>query len=383
MNHPAEADLITGATDTICLFRITPQEGVDPVEAAAAVADASSTAIWTVLWTDRLIRWLEEPTTMMTNPAGVLLDLNHCCKTFPQHRIRRTAFDSTRGFTTILLLHRQPAGEGTRLWPDPPGGRRPHHPLHRAQRRHRQARSRALQRPNAVSQTLCAIPGSTPAALSAAAPDAAAAVPIASTRAVDEVLAPSQVVAVIDELDRDLAGLAPVKQRIRDIAALQGVDKPRASLGLPTSASQGGPSLHRCFSGKPGTGKTSVAQRMAHVLHRLGYSSKGHLVAVTRDDLVVMLASGKDRMRGGFQGNPGMGSRVARHIDFPACAPSGWLQIGERRRAGMICHFGDGARDVFARYLARRLFADPVLTVSDLCTLAPQDLLASRVFQTP
>ena len=92
----------------------------------------------------------------------------------------------------------------------------------------------------------------------------------------------ARVTEVLDQLDRELVGLGPVKARIREVAAFLVVTRARKQLGLEAKT----PNLHMCFTGNPGTGKTTVAQRMADILHRLGYVRKGHLVSVTRDDLV-------------------------------------------------------------------------------------------------
>src|SRR5262249_3723982 len=103
-----------------------------------------------------------------------------------------------------------------------------------------------------------------------------------TTHDLDALYRESNIGDTLEALDRELIGLAPVKRRVREIAALLLVEKLRRSAGLDADP----PPLHMSFTGNPGTGKTTVATRMASLLHGLGYTRKGHLVAVTRDDLV-------------------------------------------------------------------------------------------------
>jgi probable Rubsico expression protein CbbX len=216
---------------------------------------------------------------------------------------------------------------------------------------------------------------------------------------------------VLDSLDADLVGLLPVKTRIREIAALLLVDRVRSRFGLAAEP----PSLHMCFTGNPGTGKTTVALRMAELLHRLGYLRTAKVVSVTRDDLVgqyvghtapktkdvlkramggvlfideayylyraenerdygsesieillqfmenhrddlvVILAGYADRMEAFFTSNPGMSSRIAHHLEFPDYTLDELTAIAGLMLGQQRYRLSPEAEATFREYLARRM----------------------------
>jgi probable Rubsico expression protein CbbX len=268
---------------------------------------------------------------------------------------------------------------------------------------------------------------------------------------------------VFCELDDELVGLDVVKTRIRELAALLLIDNQRRRFGLEGTR----PNLHMSFTGSPGTGKTTVALKMASLLHRLGYLRRGHLVTVTRDDLVgqyvghtapktkdvlkramggvlfideayylyraenerdygqesieillqvmennrddlvVVLAGYADRMERFFAANPGFGSRIAHHIDFPDYTLDELAAIAEKMVEREGYRFDEQATPVFRDYLERRmarprfanarsvrnaierarlrhanrlLAAGGQVSRDDLVTLRAEDFLGSRVF---
>mgnify|MGYP002701090599 CR=1 FL=1 len=87
---------------------------------------------------------------------------------------------------------------------------------------------------------------------------------------------------ILEQLDQELVGLESVKTRVREISSVLLFDRIREIQELPTLNS----SLHMSFTGRPGTGKTSVAAKLGLVLRQLGYLTKGHITNVTREDLV-------------------------------------------------------------------------------------------------
>ncbi len=280
---------------------------------------------------------------------------------------------------------------------------------------------------------------------------------------VGTVVRDSRVDEVLERLDRELIALEPVKRRIREMAALLVIDRLREQLDLSSTR----PTLHMSLTGSPGTGKTTVALRMADILHRLGYLAKGQLVAVTRDDLVgqyvghtapktkeivkraiggilfideayylhrpenerdygqeaievllqvmeserenlvVVMAGYKDRMEEFFVANPGMGSRVAHHINFPDYTADELIQIADLMIDQQGYEFDEDAKSAFHDYVERRVerprFANGrsirnaierarmrqalrlfesggKLTKEDLVTIQADDILRSSVF---
>lgn len=226
-----------------------------------------------------------------------------------------------------------------------------------------------------------------------------------------EELRSSNVQEVLDKLDRELIGLLPVKTRIRETAALLLVDRVRKKMNLSSAS----PTLHMSFTGNPGTGKTTVALRMAEILHRLEYIRTGQLITVTRDDLVgqyightapktkdvikkamggvlfideayylykpenerdygaesieillqvmennrddlvVVLAGYKDKMDIFFHSNPGMRSRIAHHIDFPDYSPDELLAIAKLMLAEQNYRMSKDAETALHEYIRRRM----------------------------
>lgn len=227
---------------------------------------------------------------------------------------------------------------------------------------------------------------------------------------IQALLEESHINEVLDKLDQDLVGLVPVKQRIREIAAYLLITKARLQLGIEAAK----PSLHMCFTGNPGTGKTTVAMKMADILHRLGYIRQNHVVSVTRDDLVgqyightapktkevikkamggvlfideayylykpenerdygqesieillqtmenhrddlvVILAGYQDRMNTFFRSNPGMSSRIAHHVDFPDYDENELLAITKLMAGSMHYDLDESALKAMQDYILKR-----------------------------
>ena len=220
----------------------------------------------------------------------------------------------------------------------------------------------------------------------------------------------TQIEKILGNLESDLIGLKPVKKRIREIAALLLIDRLRKNVGLTS----GSPGLHMSFTGSPGTGKTTVALKMSDILYKLGYIRKGHLLTVTRDDLVgqyightapktkevlkkamggvlfideayylykpdnerdygseaieillqvmenqrddlvVILAGSKERMDVFYESNPGLASRIANHVDFPDYTADELLQIGKEMLAEQQYKITPEGEEILLKYIILR-----------------------------
>ena len=225
-----------------------------------------------------------------------------------------------------------------------------------------------------------------------------------------EEYAKTEIAKILNLLNEELVGLAPVKARIREIAALLLIDKLRKNLGIAA----GNPGLHMSFTGSPGTGKTAVGLKMADILYQLGYIKKGHLLTVTRDDLVgqyightapktkevlkkamggvlfideayylykpdnerdygseaieillqvmenqredlvVILAGYKEPMDKFYESNPGLSSRIANHIDFPDYTVEELLQIAKMMLEEQQYQLTPDAEVALTQYIIRR-----------------------------
>jgi len=219
-----------------------------------------------------------------------------------------------------------------------------------------------------------------------------------------------QIQEILDQVDRDLVGLVPVKTRLKEIAALLLIHRLRKALGLTST----NPGLHMSFTGSPGTGKTTVGLKMADILYRLGYIKKGHLITVTRDDLVgqyightapktkevlkramggvlfideayylykpdnerdygseaieillqvmenqrddlvIIFAGYKEKMDAFYESNPGLSSRVANHVDFPDYSPEELLTIARTMISEQQYRFTPEAESVLLDYIRLR-----------------------------
>nr|YP_009541893.1 putative rubisco expression protein [Neogoniolithon spectabile]AYR06102.1 putative rubisco expression protein [Neogoniolithon spectabile] len=221
----------------------------------------------------------------------------------------------------------------------------------------------------------------------------------------------TQIQEVLDELEEELIGLLPVKTRIKEIAALLLIDKLRKRFNMLS----GNPGLHMSFTGSPGTGKTTVAMKMADILNRLGYIRKGHLMTVTRDELVgqyightapktkevlkqatggvlfideayylykpdnerdygaeaieillqvmenqreeivVIFAGYKDKMDKFYESNPGLSSRITNHVNFPDYTPEELLKIAKLMLEDQQYRFAPDADKLLLEYAAKRI----------------------------